>query len=55
MAAMWRLNFFSALFFFCQIFLKPDIYIGFRGVRVYWHCPFSCATENQAIVAILIF
>ena len=29
--------------------------IGFRGLRVYWHCPFLCATENEAMVAILIF
>ena len=31
------------------------VYIGFRGLRVYWHCPFSCATENEAMAAILIF
>ena len=29
--------------------------IGFRGLWVYWHCPFSCATENEAMAAILIF
>ena len=23
-------------------------------LRVYWHCPFSCATENEAMTAILI-
>ena len=29
-------------------------YIGFRSLRVYWHCPFSCAIETEAIAAILI-
>ena len=28
--------------------------IGFRGLRVYRHCPFSRATENDALGAILI-
>ena len=32
------------------------IYIGFQGLRVHWHCPFSCAIHTEAIglVAILI-
>ena len=50
--------------------LKPgDVYICFRGLRVYRHCPFSCATkttyciwyctfscltENEAMTTILI-
>ena len=29
-------------------------YIGFRGLRVYCHCPFSCEIENKATAAILI-
>ena len=28
------------------------VYIDFRGLQVYWHCQFSCATENEAIAAI---
>ena len=39
-------------------FLKPletwYRYIGFQGLRVYWHCPFSCAIQTLDIVAILI-
>ena len=42
-------------FFFFRILVKPGIYIGFRGVRVYWHCPFLCVTEKKAVSAILIF
>ena len=29
-------------------------YIGFQGLRVYWHCPFSCAIQTLDIAAILI-
>ena len=29
-------------------------YVGFQGLRVYWHCPFSCAVQTKAIAAILI-
>ena len=41
-----------------KIFIFSDfprnlVYIGFRGLRVYWLCPFSCATENEAMAAIL--
>ena len=50
MAATWRLNFFR--FFFLRISLKPGI--DFRGLRVYWHCPFSCEIENEAMAAILV-
>ena len=28
--------------------------IGFRGLQVYWHCPFSCTIKTVAIAAILI-
>ena len=28
--------------------------MGLRCLRVYWYCPFSCATENEATAAILI-
>ena len=30
------------------------LYIGLRCLRVYWYCPFSCATENEATADILI-
>ena len=53
MAATWRLIFFPTSFFFI-IPSKPGIYIGFRGLRVYWHRPFSYATENEAMAAIFI-
>ena len=43
-------NFFSS--FFLRIPSKPGIYIGFWGLRVYWYCPFSCETENEAAAAI---
>ena len=26
--------------------------MGFRGLQVFWHTPFSCATENKAVKAI---
>ena len=42
-------------FFFFSEFPWNVVYICFRGLRVYWHCPFSCVTENEAMVAILIF
>ena len=29
-------------------------YIGFRGLRVYWHCPFSFAIQAEDMAAILI-
>ena len=41
--------------FFLYFFSRFPSNIGFRGLRVYWHCLFSCATENEAIVAILKF
>ena len=44
---------FSTEFFFLD-FPRNLVYIGFRGLRVYWHCPFSCATENEAMTAIFI-
>ena len=49
-------NFFSTYFFIFSEFLwnlvcRP---IVFRGLRVYWHCPFSCETENEAASAILL-
>ena len=50
MAATWRL-FFSNFFL---ILSKPGIYIGFRGLRVYQYCPFSCESENEAVAAILV-
>ena len=31
---------------------KPGI--GFRGLRVFWHCPCSCAIQTEDIAAILI-
>ena len=40
--------------FFFIIPLKPGIYIGFWGLRVYKYCPFSCETENEAAAAILV-
>ena len=32
--------------------LKPGIGIGFRSLPIYyhWHCPFLCATENEAVM-----
>ena len=30
--------------------LKPGIN-GFLGLRVYWHCRFSCATQKEAMTA----
>ena len=52
MTATWRLIFFKT--FFSEF---PGnllyIYIGFRGLRVYKYCPFSCETENEAAAAIL--
>ena len=39
MAATWRLIFFPIAFFFSK-FPWNLVYIGFRGLRVYWHCPF---------------
>ena len=35
------------------ISLNPGIYIGFHGLRVSWHCPFLCLTENKAMADIL--
>ena len=35
-------------------FFVDLVYIGFRGLRVYWHCPFSCETKNKATEAILV-
>ena len=29
-------------------------FLGFRGLRVYSYCPFSCDTENEAADAILV-
>ena len=43
-------NFLST--FFLRIPSKPGIY-SFRGLRVYYYCPFLCETENEA-AAILI-
>ena len=51
MAATWRLTFF---FDFFSDFPRNLVYIGFRCLRVYWHCPFSCETENEAAAAILV-
>ena len=51
MAATWRLIIFQLVF---RIPSKPGIYIGFRGLRVYDYCPFSCETENEAAAAILV-
>ena len=51
MAATWRLIFLKLFF---RIPSKPGIYIGFWGLRVYWNCPFSCETENEAAAAILV-
>ena len=34
--------------------LKPGIYICFLGLRLYWHCPFSCVFQTEDIAAILI-
>ena len=31
------------------------VYMGFQGLRVCWRCPFSRATENEAMAAIFIF
>ena len=30
------------------------MHIGLRCLRVYWYCPFSCATEDETTAAILI-
>ena len=49
MAATWWLIFFQLVF---RIPSKPGI--GFRGLRVYDYCPFSCETENEAAAAILV-
>ena len=46
------INFF---FYFFSDFLRNLVCIGFRGLRVYWHCPFQCATKNEPMAAILIF
>ena len=29
-------------------------YLGFRGLRNYWHCPFSFAIQTEDIAAIMI-
>ena len=50
-AATWRLIFLKTFF---SDFPRNLVYIGFRGLRVHWHCPFSCATENEAAAAILV-
>ena len=44
---------------FFQLFFKNSletwyIHIGFWGLRVYYLCPFSCETENEAAAAILV-
>ena len=47
-----------AITFFLNFFLdfsRNLVYMGFRGLRIYWHCPFSSATETEAMAAILIF
>ena len=31
--------------------LKNALKPGFLGLRVYWHCVFSYATENEAMAA----
>ena len=45
----------SFFLYFFSDFPRNLVYIGFRGLRVYWHSQFSCATENEAMAAILIF
>ena len=42
----------NVLIFSLKNALKPGI--GFWGLRVYWHCPFSCAIQTEAVAAILI-
>ena len=51
MAATWRLIFFQPFF---SEFPRNLLYVGFRGLQVYQYCPFSCETENEAVVAILV-
>ena len=48
---------FSPLNFFLSEFPwnLVHIYIGFWDLRVYWHYLILCATENEAMAAILIF
>ena len=42
-------------FFFHNSLETWYIIIGFQGLRVCWHYPFSRATENEAMAAIFIF
>ena len=48
-------NFFFSIIFFFLLFPWNLVYIGFKGLRVCWHYPFSRATENEAMAAIFIF
>ena len=46
--------FFFDYFFFLNPLETWYRYIGFQGLRVYCHCPFSCAIQTLDIAAILI-